>query len=88
MDAKGLLQAAEVVGELAENYYSLPEGGDITAQAAVALTVARLYMLSYARHLTAGRDAYEALKASVADEPFLEERERRLLRLITPPSGQ
>ncbi|HEX4325316.1 MAG TPA: hypothetical protein VH105_00780 [Burkholderiales bacterium] len=85
MDARQLLQAAELAGELAENYYALPEGGDNTAQAAVALSVARLYMLRYARHLESGHDAYEALKRSVADGMPLAEREMNLLHLIVPP---
>ena len=63
MDAKGLIQAAEMGAEMAENFYSLPEGGDVPAQAAVALTVARLYILRYARLLTDGMEPYPALVA-------------------------
>jgi hypothetical protein len=85
MDARQLLQAAELAGELAENYYALPEGGENTAQAAVALAVARLYMLRYARHLESGDDTYEALKKSVVDGLPLAEREMKLLHLIAPP---
>ena len=87
MDARRLLLAAELAGELAENYYRLPEGGEATAQAAVALSVARLYMLRYARHLESGHDAYEALKRSVTDDLPLAEREMKLLHLIKPPAG-
>jgi len=87
MDARQLLQAAELAGELAENYYALPEGGEATAQAAVALSVARLYMLRYARHLENGRDAYEALKQSVLDDMPLPTRERYLLHLLRRPAG-
>jgi len=87
MDAQRLLQAAEMVGELAENFYSLPEGGDVPARAAVALNIARLYMIRYARHLSAGREPYEALVASVEDDLLLQERERMLLHLIPPPGG-
>lgn len=86
MDVRQLLQAAEVVGELAENFYSLPEGGDVPAQAAVALTVARLYMLRYAHHLAEGREPYAALAASVQGELPLDERQRGMLHLITPPT--
>jgi len=84
MDAKRLLEAAEVVGELAENYYQLPEGGEAPAQAAIALTVARLYMIRYARLLAAGREPYDALAASVADELLLDPQQQDLLRLIRP----
>jgi hypothetical protein len=84
MDARQLLQAAELAGELAENYYALPEGGEATAQAAVALSVARLYMLRYARFLEAGGDNYEALKQSLVEETMLSERERKHLHLIKP----
>ncbi len=86
MDAKGLIQAAEVVGELAENFYSLPEGGDVPAQAAVALTVARLYMLRYARHLADGMQPYPALVACVQDELPLDQRQLSKMHLITPPT--
>lgn len=86
MDTRQLLQAAELVGELAENYYALPEG-DNAQQAAVALAVARLFMLRYARELEAGKPAYDALKASAEEIP-LAERERKLLHLIAPkPAG-
>lgn len=87
MDARQLMQAAELAGELAENYYALPEGGEATGQAAVALMVARLYMLRFARHLESGHDSYEALKKSVLDDLPLAEREMKLLHLIKP-SGQ
>jgi len=87
MDAQRLLQAAEMVGELAESFYSLPEGGDAPAQAGVALSIARLYMLRYARQLAAGREPYEALVASVADELPLSERDKRALHLVNPPPG-
>lgn len=88
MEAQRLLQAAEVVGELAENYYQLPEGGDAPAQAAIALTVARLYMIRYARLLAAGREPYDALAASVADDLILDQRQQDLLRLLKPGAGE
>jgi hypothetical protein len=86
MDARQLLQAAELAGELAENYYALPEGGDTPAQAAVALSVARLYMLRYARFLETGSDSYEALKQSLVESALLPERERKFMHLIKPPA--
>jgi hypothetical protein len=87
MDAQRLLEAAEVVGELAENYYQLPEGGDVPAQAAIALTVARLYMIRYARLLAAGREPYDALAASVADALVLDQRQQDMLHLLKPEAG-
>ncbi len=81
MDALRLLQAAELVGELAENFDSLPEGGETPARAAAALAVARLYMLRYARHLTAGREPYEALKACVEDEQLVQALEEGLPKI-------
>ena len=81
MDATKLLQAAEMVGELAENFDSFPEGGQVPERAAAALAIARLYMLRYARHLTQGRDPYEALKACVEDERLIQELEGKGAKL-------
>jgi hypothetical protein len=81
MDVQKLLQAAEMVGELAENFSSFPEGGEIPERAAAALAIARLYMLRYARHLHAGSEPYDALKACVEDERLLSELEEKAPRL-------
>jgi len=87
MDAPQLLKAAEMVGELAENFYSLPEGGETPADVAAALSVARLYMLRYARHLEAGREPYEALVACVKEDLPLQESEIRWQRIVRGDSG-
>jgi len=87
MDAPQLLQAAELVGELAENFYSLPEGGETPADVAAALSVARLYMLRYARHLEAGREPYEALVACVREDLPLQQSEIRWQRIMRDNGG-
>jgi hypothetical protein len=87
MDAQKLLAAAELVGELAENFDSFPEGGEVPERAAAALAIGRLYMLRYARHLTAGREPYEALKACVEDERLLREMAAQQTKLGFGPGG-
>jgi hypothetical protein len=87
MDAQKLMQAAEMVGELVENFASFPEGGDIPERAAAALALARLYMLRYARHLHAGSEPYDALRACVEDERLLSELEEKAPRLGFGPGA-
>lgn len=85
MDYRQLVQAAELAGALAENHYALPEGRDATAQATVALSMARLYVLRYARFLEAGSDSDEALKPRLVGDTLFPPRDRKYLHLIKPP---
>lgn len=61
MEIEKLLSASEVLGEISNNFQSMPEGQNDSIVAALHIEMARTYLVELAAQLAKGTDPYDAM---------------------------
>ncbi|MBA3597965.1 MAG: hypothetical protein H0W40_11410 [Methylibium sp.] len=85
MNAKQVAGADDVLSWLSEQASCLPEARENAVQMTVVLTMARLYLVEFATHLSRGMEPYDALKATANGELEFTQRQQDLWRVVRPP---
>lgn len=68
MNIDQLLACSEVLGEMANNFAAMPTHKEEAAQAALHLSMVKLYVIEYAAHLANGLEPYDAMVATAKGE--------------------
>ena len=71
MQVEKLIEAAELLGEIATNFRNMPEEQQKTVSACLQIQIVQMYLLDLSHHLVQGADPYEAmLMAAKGDTPI------------------
>ena len=68
MEIPKLIECSQVLAQLSEGFSALPEAQQKGIQAAICLQIANLYIVELAKHLTDGKDPYDAMLATAKGE--------------------
>jgi hypothetical protein len=85
VNTQQIIEAADAVAWLAEQAGAQGEDGPARIQMALALVMARSYLLEYAAHVTRGMEPYDALMAAARGELVLSQSQRDMLKALMPP---
>ncbi len=72
MTPEKLFEAASVISEVSKAFASMPEDKEEAVSAALACTLANMYIVELAKHLSKGMDIYDACLITVKGETPLE----------------
>ncbi|SDG72099.1 hypothetical protein SAMN05660652_00540 [Propionivibrio dicarboxylicus] len=61
MQVEKIADAAQVLGELSDNFLNMPENVRQCVQASLHLEITRTYLLELAKGLTEGKEPYDAM---------------------------
>ena len=68
MEANKLIEAAELLGEIATNFRNMPEEQQKTVEACLHIQMAQLYLVELASHLLRGAEPYDAMLMAARGE--------------------
>lgn len=71
MQVDKLIDAAEILGELSDNFQRMPEEQRNSLCASLQIEIVRLFLLELAKHIADGMDPYDAMiKTAIGDTPI------------------
>ena len=82
MEQTRLQAAADTLGQLAQNFASMPTEKERAAEAGLYLVLAQAILTELAMHLSRGLDHYEAMEATARGELKFPDSAATVLRLM------
>lgn len=82
MTVEELLQRGKVLSQVSERFGEIPENQHKCIEACIHLTIANLYIMELAHHVSDGMDPYDAIIATANGELNLPESTASLIRLL------